>query len=220
MNHPFKALRERLPQVDVTCERVDFLAVDEDLDAQDRRQVHRQRVHDCKHRQRFEKRAARMVRAHLPRQIDERVAALGHEHQPQFRSPRDHRHERRRRGQLGLDDRACLLGDFRRVGHLVLRRHERHAVVAQVVERRRNLARGWRLRGIDLRRLRLRGRGVWRLRPGTIPPGKLDEQQPARENDQHGNGDRGNHATVHRTAPPVVARNRMIPSRSPATTAF
>src|SRR4051794_24767451 len=37
MNHPFKALGERMPQVDVTGERVDFLPVDEDLNAFDRR---------------------------------------------------------------------------------------------------------------------------------------------------------------------------------------
>src|SRR6186997_3517650 len=44
MYDPFKALGERMTQVDMTCERVDFLAVDENLDFGDRRQVHRQRV--------------------------------------------------------------------------------------------------------------------------------------------------------------------------------
>src|SRR5205823_10181594 len=38
MNYPFHILRERMPQVDVTCERVDFLAVDQDLHARHRRQ--------------------------------------------------------------------------------------------------------------------------------------------------------------------------------------
>ena len=35
-----------MPEVDVSGQRVDFLAVDEDLHARDRRQVHRQRVDD------------------------------------------------------------------------------------------------------------------------------------------------------------------------------
>src|SRR6476619_4926353 len=39
MYYPFKALGERMPQVDVTCECVDFLAVDENLDPRHGRQV-------------------------------------------------------------------------------------------------------------------------------------------------------------------------------------
>src|SRR5690242_9040061 len=50
MNHPFKALCERLPQIDVTRERVDFLAADENLHAQDRGKIDRQRVDDRIHR--------------------------------------------------------------------------------------------------------------------------------------------------------------------------
>src|SRR5678816_4235035 len=46
MNDPVQALGERMPQVDVTCECVDFLAVDEDLHAGDRGQVDRARVDD------------------------------------------------------------------------------------------------------------------------------------------------------------------------------
>src|SRR5215210_2452579 len=44
MNYPFHVLRERMPQVDMTGERVDFLAVDQDLHARDGGQVHRHRV--------------------------------------------------------------------------------------------------------------------------------------------------------------------------------
>src|SRR5205085_5739072 len=45
MNYPFHILRERMPQVDVTRECVDFLAVHQDLHPRHGRQVDRERVH-------------------------------------------------------------------------------------------------------------------------------------------------------------------------------
>src|SRR5262245_28751743 len=44
MSNPFEALGERMAQVDVTCERVDFLAVDQDLHPRNRRQIDGQGV--------------------------------------------------------------------------------------------------------------------------------------------------------------------------------
>ena len=51
-----------MPQVDVTGERVDFLAVDQDLHARDRRQVDGQRVDDRVDREQLVERPARMLR--------------------------------------------------------------------------------------------------------------------------------------------------------------
>ena len=50
-----------MPQVDVSGERVDFFAVDEDLHARDRRQVDRQRVDDGVDREELVERAAGML---------------------------------------------------------------------------------------------------------------------------------------------------------------
>src|SRR5262245_52156338 len=80
MYDPVHALGERMPQVHMTRECVDFLAVHENLHARDRRQVHRQRVHDRVDRQDLVERAPRVLRGHVAAQVDERVAALGDEH--------------------------------------------------------------------------------------------------------------------------------------------
>src|SRR5450759_3804968 len=53
MNNPFQALGERMPQVDVTCECVDFLAVHENLHPRDRGEVHCEGVDDGVDREDF-----------------------------------------------------------------------------------------------------------------------------------------------------------------------
>src|SRR5436190_19705589 len=111
MSYPFKALGERMPQVGVTCECVDFLAVDENLDPRHGRQVHRERIHEGVNGEDFVERAARVLRHDVSGQVDERVAALGDEHVAQLGLGRDRGEPRRRRGDLRLDDRPRLLDD-------------------------------------------------------------------------------------------------------------
>ena len=61
---PLQALLERMPQVDVTGQCVDLLAVDENLHPRDRRQVHGDRIDDRVDREELVERAAGMrVRA-------------------------------------------------------------------------------------------------------------------------------------------------------------
>src|SRR6476659_5209591 len=105
MNYnPFQALRERMPQVDVTCESVDFLAVDEDLHVGHGRQVDRECVDDGVDREDLVERSARMLRGEVAGEIDERVAAFGDEHVAHSGLGRDRRHQRRRRRDLRFDD--------------------------------------------------------------------------------------------------------------------
>src|SRR5262249_43320643 len=77
MNNPFEALGERMPQIDMTRERIDFLAVHEDLHARDGRQIHREGVDDGIDGEDFVERSSWMFRGDLAGEIHERVAALG-----------------------------------------------------------------------------------------------------------------------------------------------
>ena len=100
-----------MAQVDVAGERVDFLAVDEDLHALDRRQVDRDRVDDGVDGEQFVEAAAAVVGHGFLRQVDEGRAVLGDEDLPHLRAFGDRLRERRRRGlQLRLDQGAGLLG--------------------------------------------------------------------------------------------------------------
>src|SRR5439155_18390173 len=113
MRYPFEALGERMAEVDVSGERVGLLAVNQDLHARHRRQVHGEGVHDGVHGEQLVECAAGMLLADVGREVDERVAAIGDEHVAQLRFAGHRRDERRRRLDLRLDDRARLLGDTR-----------------------------------------------------------------------------------------------------------
>ncbi len=82
---PGQVLHERPAQVDMTGQRIHFLAVHQDLHAHDRRQVHRQRIDDRVDRQQLRERAARMLRRQLRTEVDERVTRVGDEQRPQLR---------------------------------------------------------------------------------------------------------------------------------------
>src|SRR6187402_2448631 len=108
MNYPFQALGERMPQIDMTCECIDFLAVHEDLHSLDRGQVHREGVDNRIDREDFVERSARVLRGDIRREIDEGVAALGDEDVAQ-RDPGRNRGDLWRRGrELRFDDGAGL----------------------------------------------------------------------------------------------------------------
>src|SRR5215218_2312039 len=113
MYYPIKALGERMPQVDMTCECVDFLAAHENLHALDRRQVHGEGVDDRIDREDLVQRSAGMLRRDLRRQVDECVAAFGDEDVAQQDAGGDRGHLGGGGRELGLDDRARL---FRRAG--------------------------------------------------------------------------------------------------------
>ena len=100
-----------MPQVDVTCERVDFLAVDQDLHARDGRQVHGQRVDDGVDREDLVERAAAGACAMTspdrstnasPRSVTNTSRS--------FVSAGIAETQRRRGRELRLDDGARLLG--------------------------------------------------------------------------------------------------------------
>src|SRR5215471_6989986 len=135
MYYPVHALSERMPQVHMTRECVDFLAVYQNLHARDGGQVDSQRVDDGVDREDLVKRAAAVLRGDIAAQIDEGVAAFGHENLAQLRLRGDRRNERRRRRELCFDDGAGLIADRRGKRHLTLYGDERQTVVRHVEQR-------------------------------------------------------------------------------------
>src|SRR5690349_17834678 len=80
---PTEIFGERLPQIDVAGEGLDFLAVDEHLHAGDRGQVDGERVDDRVDREQLVQRPAGMRADDLATEIDVGVAALGEKHRAQ-----------------------------------------------------------------------------------------------------------------------------------------
>src|SRR3954462_3533744 len=130
---PAQILGERLPQIDMAGERLDFLAVDEHLHGGDRGQVDGERVDDRVNSEQLVQRPAGMRADHLATEIDVGFAAVGEKHRAQCGAPRY-------RGQRGLGDRRKLRRDdlarLRRrtiaVGHVTLDAGEPHPVGGNV----------------------------------------------------------------------------------------
>src|SRR5262245_21671213 len=77
--YPLEILRQRPPQIDVTGERVDLLAVNENLHRGDRGKIRGHRVDDGVNRQQLVDRAAWMLRDDLAAEIDEGLTVVGEE---------------------------------------------------------------------------------------------------------------------------------------------
>ena len=91
---PFQVLLQRMSEVDVSGQRVDLLALDEDLHARDCRQIRRQRVDDRVDREELVEGPAGVPGPGVRAQIHERVAALRQVQRPQRRPWRNRRDER------------------------------------------------------------------------------------------------------------------------------
>jgi hypothetical protein len=182
----------------VARERVDFLAVDEELHGGDCRQIRRHRVDDGVHREQLVDGAARVRGGDFTAQIDERLALLGDEQRAQ-RRPRRHRRYQRLgdRADLRRDDLARLLGGVFGVRDVAFDSGELGAALADVEQPRLDLASGRRRRG-----RRRRGHRARR------PPSRRAAERP----DEHGRhqrdgGDR-QRAARHGVPPAAMSVSR------------
>ena len=133
--------RERTTEVDVAGEGVELLAVDEQLDGGDRRQVGRQRVDERPDGQELVGRSAGVARDELTAQVHVRLTAAGDEERAQGRARGNRRDERRGRGRnLRPDDRLRLFDGVLAERDLTLDGRERHPVVCDIKQLRLDVA--------------------------------------------------------------------------------
>ena len=95
-----------MAQIDVAGQRIDLLAVHQNLNSRDARQVDRQRIDDRKDGQRFVERSASVSRGDFTAEIDERLA-LGREVNRANSGPRRDRGGQARRRRRPESDGAA-----------------------------------------------------------------------------------------------------------------
>src|SRR4051794_10771379 len=92
---------QRLAEIDVACERVDFLAVDEQLHRRDRGKIRSERVYDRIDRQQLVLRSTRVCGRYVFAQVDERCPSFVEVQSPKRGARRNRGYERSRgRGEL------------------------------------------------------------------------------------------------------------------------
>jgi len=119
----------------MTGQCIDFAPVNQDLHGRNLRDVDRQGVDECVHRQKFVERSALVSAANLQAQVDERVAGRRQIDRLNTRPLGERRREwRRRLAKLLLSDQsgACHRVLALRLGDLVLSSYESQTVLGHV----------------------------------------------------------------------------------------